>query len=60
MIELLWRSLGDAHLTKDVCATIGRQLPAASGARAIGEQSLVRDRLLADLVKWVAARERLV
>jgi carnitine 3-dehydrogenase len=25
-IELLWRSLGDAHLTKDVCATIGRRV----------------------------------
>jgi len=59
-IELLWRSLGDARLSKEIRDIIERQIAATSGTRSPEEGSIVRDRLLVELTEWLAARERLV
>lgn len=59
-IELLWRSLGDAQLSEEVRVNIERQIAAAPETRSIKEQCIVRDHLLAELIKWFTVRERLV
>lgn len=59
-IELLWRSLGDARLSQDVRAIVEQQVTAGCGGRTPEQMSVMRDRLLIELMAWLAARERLI
>jgi 3-hydroxybutyryl-CoA dehydrogenase len=59
-IESLWRVLGDAHLSTEVCERIALQLQDADDGRTIDELTAARDQLLAQFLRWMDSRQRLV